>query len=98
MPGSNFHEYSKPTVASNGCNYANLADYNQNYFGRGGVGAPQLSAARSNQVVVLPSFGGKGYQLGQSQGQSCTGFMNLKGAYPNASNGACGAFTSNLCG
>lgn len=98
MPGSNFHEYSKPTVTSGGCNYANLQAYNQNYFGRGGVGAPMRANARSNEIIVLPSFGGKGYKLGQTQGETCTGFLNLKAAYPNYATGNCGAYTSNLCG
>jgi len=97
MPGI-YNEYSKPTVSGNGCSYSTLVDYNQNYFGRGGVGAPTLSQARSNEVMILPSFGGKGYKLGASQGTSCSGFQNLKGAYPSYASGNCNAFSSNLCG
>jgi len=98
MPGSNFNEYSKPSVSGPNCAYASLQDYNQNYFGRGGAGAPQRASAASNEVIVLPSFGGKGYKLGSSQGTSCTGFQSLKGAYPNYATGNCGAYASNLCG
>lgn len=98
MPGANSNEYSKPSVSGPGCSYANLQDYNQNYFGRSGVGAPTRASAKSNEVVVLPSFGGVGYKLGQTQGSTCTGFLNLKNAYPNYATGNCGSYTSNLCG
>lgn len=97
MPGSST-EYSKPTVSAGGCSYSTLNAYNQNYFGRSASGAPVMSQTRSNEVVVVPSFGGPGYNLGQSMKRpSCSGYHNIKGAYPNYPN-ACGLFSSNLCG
>lgn len=101
----NPYEYSRSSVGGRGCQYSNLTNYSQNYFGRGRVMLPQLSSARSNQVVVVPSFGGPGYNALQTNtGQcfgggvpSCTGFYSLKSAYPNFPN-TCGAFSSRLCG
>lgn len=90
-------EYTKPTVTSGGCAYANLSSYNQNYYGRSASGAPVMSQTRSNEVVVVPSFGGVGYNLGPSKRPSCSGYQTIKGAYPNFPN-ACGLFSSNLCG
>lgn len=90
-------EYSGPTVGANGCAYATLNSYNQNYFGRGGVGAPVLSQTRSAEVVVIPSYGAQGYNNMSSKKPSCSGYMNLRSSYPNYPN-ACGAFSSRMCG
>lgn len=91
-------EYTKPTVTSGGCSYSTLDNYNQNYFGRGAVSAPTLSQSRSNQIIVVPSYGGMGYNTLQNTRQpTCSGFYKVKNAYPRYPN-ACGAFSSNLCG
>lgn len=96
------HEYSKPSVSGSGCNYANLYGYNQNYFGRGHVTTPQISGSRSSEIVVVPAYGGVGYNalttnLANGKMPSCNGFYSLKSAYGQYPN-ACGAFSSRLCG
>jgi hypothetical protein len=96
MPG--IGEYSRPTVTAGGCSYAQLDNYNQNYFGRGANGAPVMSQTRSNEIVVVPGYGGLGYNALQTQKQpSCSGYYSVNGAYPSYPN-ACGRFSSNLCG
>jgi hypothetical protein len=91
-------EYSKPSVTSNGCAYARLDRYNQNYYGRGANGAPVASQTRSNEVIVVPGYGGLGYNALQTQQQpSCSGYYSINGAYPSYPN-TCGQFSSNLCG
>jgi len=93
MPG----EYTNPTVGSGGCSYATLNNYNQNYFGRGGVGAPVLSQTRSNEIVVVPSYGGPGYNSLMNQKQpTCSGYYSVNSAYPNYP--SCGQFSSRMCG
>lgn len=97
MPG-NYGEYSRPTVTSGGCSYSTLSSYNQNYFGRGKVGAPTLSQTRSQEVVVIPSFGGPGYKaLSNTKVPTCSGYYDIDSAYPSYPN-ACGKFSSRLCG
>jgi hypothetical protein len=91
------HEYTKPSVTSNGCSYTTLDSYNQNYFGRGVVGAPRMSQTRSAEVVILPSYGAIGYNQFSVNMPSCSGYYDINSAYP-ANSGACGNFTSNLCG
>ena len=93
------HEYSRPSVTSNGCSYSTLSSYNANYSGRGPiVGAPTMSRARSNEIVVVPSYGGPGYQnLTQQRNSTCTGYYPVSSAYPAYPN-ACGQFSSRLCG
>ena len=93
------HEYSRPSVTSGGCSYATLEAYNQNYFGRGRVGAPMSAQTRSSEIVVVPSFGGIGYQnlTNGNAAPSCNGYFDIRSAYPNFPN-TCGKFTSNLCG
>jgi hypothetical protein len=95
MPG-NYNEYSRPSVASSGCAYATLDSYNQNYFGRGAVGAPRISQTASNQVVVVPAYGGPGYSMSQQEKiPSCSGYQDINNAYPNYP--ACNQFSSNMC-
>ena len=98
----NNHEYTGPSVKGPGCNYASLYSYNQNYFGRGRVTIPQAASNRSSEVVVVPSYGGVGYNslntnIGNQKVPSCNGFYNLTSAYPNFPS-ACNAFSSRLCG
>ena len=98
----NHQEYTGPSVKSNGCNYASLYSYNQNYFGRGRVTVPQAAGSRSAEIVVVPSYGGMGYNslntnIGNQKIPSCSGFNNLTTAYPSFPSG-CGAFSSRLCG
>ncbi len=89
-------EYSRPTVAGPSCNYATLQNYNQNVFGLGRVITPQLAASRAMEVV-LPSYGGVGYNaLTLDRAPSCNGYYNLSNSYPNYPN-ACGKFNSSLC-
>ncbi len=92
------HEYNRPSVAGPGCSYATLQSYNQNYFGRGRVTVPQLSQARSAEIVI-PSYGGVAYQNVSGAGRvpSCNGFYDVSSAYPNYP-GGCSVFSSNLCG
>jgi hypothetical protein len=98
MPGI-YGEYTRPMVTSGGCAYATLDNYNQNYFGRGAVGAPTLSQTRSNELVVVPTYGGVGYQtLMNSKQPSCSGYAPIQQAYPAYAGGACGQFSSSLCG
>jgi len=98
MPGSNQNEYQRSSVTSNGCAYATLNSYNHNYFGRGRVGAPVLSQISSPEVVVVPAFGGPGYNtLEQAPVPSCNGYYDIDTAYPSYPN-ACGQFSSQLCG
>lgn len=97
MPGQ-YSEYSRPTVTSGGCSYATLDNYNQNYFGRGMVGAPTMSQTRSHEIYVVPSYGGPGYdKLMHAKYPSCSGYYDVNSAYPNYPN-ACGRFSSRLCG
>lgn len=94
------HEYSRPSVTSNGCNYSTLHSYNMNYFGRGAVvGAPRLSQTSSPETVVIPSFGGLGYRVLEHgvRVPSCSGYFDIESAYPSWPN-ACGRFSSRLCG
>jgi hypothetical protein len=95
MPG-NYGEYTNPTVGAGGCSYATLNNYNQNYFGHGAVGAPVMSQVSSNEVVIVPSFGGPGYNISRQRQPTCTGYLNVSGAYPNYPN-QCGRFSSSLC-
>ncbi len=91
-------EYNKPTVGGSGCSYATLDNYNQNYFGRGVVGAPVMSQVRSNEVVVVPSYGGPGYRaLTNTSQPTCLGYYSINSAYPSYPN-ACGQFSSKMCG
>lgn len=95
-----YNEFSKPSVGSNGCAYATLNSYNHNYFGRGiatANAAPRASQARSNEVVVIPSYGGPGYQQFSQKNPSCSGYNDLDQAYPNYPS-SCGLFSSSLCG
>lgn len=97
MPG-NYSEYTRPTVASGGCSYTTLDNYNQNYFGRGAVGAPNMAQLRSNEVVVVPSYGGPGYNTLMHQKQpTCSGYYDISSAYPSYPN-TCGQFSARLCG
>lgn len=100
MP-SNYGEYSKPTVSGAGCSYSTLHGYNQNYFGRGGgaVGAPVASQTRSLQNVIVPSYGGVGYNTltYNQKNPSCAGYHSQKHAYPSYPN-SCGQFSSGQCG
>lgn len=94
------YEYTQSSVGANGCSYSTLNSYNQNYFGRGQMNmAPQLSQTRSNEVVVIPGFGGSSYNILNSgvQGGNCNGYYSIQDAYPQYPN-ACGAFSSALCG
>ena len=98
MPGQ--YEYTRPTVSSNGCAYATLDSYNQNYWGRAGiVGPPVMSQGQSMETVVIPSYGGIGYNtLAYNQNNlSCSGYYNVKSAYPSYPN-ACGRFSAQQCG
>ncbi len=92
-------EYTKASVGSAGCTYATLQGYNQNYnLSTINVGAPVVSSARSNEIVIVPSYGGVGYSsLSASQGRSssCTGYPSVKYAYPLGNN-SCNLFTGNL--
>jgi hypothetical protein len=92
-------EYSRPTVTSNGCAYTTLDNYNQNYTGRQGVGAPVMSQTRSNEVLIVPSYGGPGYSVltNGMRNPSCSGYYNVSNAYPNFPN-TCGQFSSRMCG
>lgn len=95
MPGS--YEYTAPSVQSGGCAYATLDSYNQNFFNRGQVGAPVPSQARSSEIIIVPSYGGVGYNaLQNTRRPSCGGYYGMNNAYPNYP--ACGQFSSNLCG
>jgi hypothetical protein len=89
------YEVAKP----NGCSYSTLNSYNQNYsLSTQNVGAPVVSGARSNQVVIVPSYGGIGYSslaYGVGTQPSCSGYYSVKNAYPSGSNG-CSLFTSAL--
>lgn len=89
-------EYSGIAVG-NGCAYATLNSYNQNYFGRGGTGSPVISQTRSLQTVVIPSYGGLSYSNMSSRVPSCNGYMTLKSSYPNFPN-SCSQFSSRMCG
>jgi hypothetical protein len=90
------HEYNRPSVTGPPCNYATLQSYNQNYFGLGRVVTPQLAAARSMEVV-LPTYGGVGYNaLTLDRAPSCNGYYNMSTSYPNYPN-ACGKFNASLC-
>ena len=97
MPGI-YGEYNRPTVTSSGCSYATLDSYNQNYFGRGAVGAPTLAQTRSAEVIVIPSYGSIGYNVLQPSNQqpSCSGYNSMMSAYPNFPD-TCGQFSSQLC-
>lgn len=90
-------EYAKSTVASSGCSYATLQNYNQNYsLSTQNVGAPVVSGVRSNEIVIVPSYGGTGYSSLNASGKqpgSCTGYPLARNAYPT--NG-CNLFTYNL--
>ena len=93
------NEYTKPTVSSNGCSYTTLSKYNQNYYGVGGSASSSMVAqARSNEVVIVPSYGGVGYgNVPAVQRQpTCNGYFSVNSAYPNYP--ACGGVSSNLCG
>lgn len=94
-----YGEYNKPTVSGSGCSYATLDNYNQNYFGRGTVGAPVMSQTRSNEIVVIPSYGGPGYNTLMHQNRpTCAGYYSINSAYPSYSSNTCGQYSSNLCG
>jgi hypothetical protein len=99
------NEYNNNSVGSSGCAYTNLGSYSQSYFGRGAMNsAPVMAQTRSNEIVVVPGYGGSGYNSmvgglgGQNGGMGCSGYFNINSAYPAYSNGTCGAFSSNLCG
>jgi len=87
-------EYTRPSVTSSGCAYATLDNYNQNYYALGGQGAPVPAQAMSNQIIVVPSYGGPGYNLTQQRVPSCSGYSSIQSAY--GSSNQCGVFASNL--
>lgn len=93
----NSAEYSRPTVGAGGCAYSTLNSYNSNYFGRGLAGAPALSQTRSNEVVIVPSYGGVAYNtLMRNPTPSCNGYYTVRSAYPSYANGNCSQFTGGL--
>jgi len=97
MPGLN-REYTRPTVSSSSKGYATLNSYSQNYYGPNGLAAPKPSRLQSQQVVIVPAFGGIGYQdVAKQQKSSSTGYYNIHSAYATFPN-ACGQFSSQLCG
>jgi hypothetical protein len=90
-------EFHGSAVGAEGCAYARLGAYNNNYFGRSVIGAPVISQTRSNEIIVVPSFGGPGYNnLVASKNPNCSGYSKLKNAYPIS--GGCGVYTSRMCG
>lgn len=91
-------EYTRPTVGAGGCAYSTLDSYNQNYFGKGLAGSPTISQTRSNEVIIVPSYGGTAYNtLMRNPTPSCNGYYTVQSAYPNYQNGNCGQFSSSLC-
>lgn len=90
-------EYSKATVGASGCTYSTLASYNQNYsISTQNAGAPVVSGARSNEVIIVPSYGGVGYKSAAAASgrlPSCTNHPPAKFAYPTE---GCNLFTYNL--
>ena len=93
-----YQEYNNSTVSGNGCSYATLDAYNQNFSVRGRMSAPRFSQTGSSEVIIVPSFGANGYNtLTQSAAPSCSGYFDIRNAYPNYPN-TCGKFSSNLCG
>jgi hypothetical protein len=94
----NTTEYAKATVGSSGCSYSTLQNYNQNFsLSTMNSGAPVVSGTRSNEVVIVPSYGGTGYSsltATNGSGQpSCTGHPLARYAYPTE---GCNLFTYNL--
>lgn len=79
-------EYSKPSVSGSGCTYSRLQNYNQNYATTQTAGAPVVASVRSNEIVIIPSYGGIGYSSlnasESSSGPSCTGYSRARDAYP----------------
>ena len=92
-------EYASASAGGLPCNYSTMAGYTHQASSAPFVGAPRASSARSNQIVIVPSYGGPGYNtLSQPAASNCCGgYYPVSSAYPNYPN-ACGHFTSNLCG
>jgi hypothetical protein len=92
-------EYSGAIIGSNGCSYAKLGRYNQNYFG-----SSQSAMMSSNfkqdmqKQVVVPSYGGFAYTAlsNGARTPSCSGYSNITGAYPAYPN-RCGNFSARTC-
>jgi hypothetical protein len=83
---------------SNGCMYANIANYNNTKPVNDAVVG---SNPGQNSILLIPSFGGiPGYDsltAGAGVRPGCNGYQNLTRAYPNWNNG-CSAFTQKACG
>jgi hypothetical protein len=81
-----FREYSRPSVSGSGCTYSSLQNYNQNYASTQTPGAPVVASARSNEIVIIPSYGGIGYSSLNASADgstpSCTGYSRARNAYP----------------
>lgn len=91
-------EYSRPSVGASACGYMTLHGYNNDYFGASAAGMPpRVSGLRSNQTIVVPSYGGIGYNKFNQSRPTCSGYYNMSNAYPAFTN-ACWNYTSNLCG
>lgn len=76
-------EYHGSSVTGSGQSYSNLKHYNQGYYKDVPNGAAAMMA--SNEVVVIPSFGGPSYSVSTAQQKkesSYMGYNRLSSAYP----------------
>lgn len=88
------------TCAQTQCNgdYATLGGYS-NKPGQYVAGAPVPSQTAVQSVVIVPAFGGSGYQILQHNlpynQLSSSGYFNINNAYPSFGN-SCQAYTTAL--
>ena len=87
-------EYSKPTVASSKCAYANLGCY----YGPNST-MPALKPGTVSGAMVVPTYGAIGYNaLTHGVTQSCGGHFNITDAY-GANAASCNtSYATRLCG
>ena len=87
-------EYTKPMVGASACNYQTLCSYNT-----GGQMAPMPANAKVvSGKYIVPAYNAIGYNaLNHNMAGSCSGYFNIRGAYPGG--GKCNqAYVTSLCG
>lgn len=87
--------YSDRNVnVSNGCNYANLSNYNNGSVG--GMNTPGPVGGVTG-LYVVPAYGSIGYNALTMGGYSCSGYATIGPAY-NSNGGDCNTqYVKKLC-
>lgn len=87
-------EYSKPTVHSAPCQYANLGCYTGSNHTM-----PTLKPGTTSGVYLTPNYGAIGYNaLTHGVPSGCKQYFNIQDAYGHGAGNCKTTYTSRLCG